>query len=47
MRSQQDFVFHRDFNYDYPIISHAQGIYLYAEDGKNIWMPLVELLRSI
>ncbi|WP_108669170.1 aspartate aminotransferase family protein [Peribacillus acanthi] len=31
----EDYVFHRDFTKQYPIITHGQGIYLYAEDGKR------------
>ncbi len=28
-------VFHRRLNYDYPVITHGKGIYLYDENGKR------------
>lgn len=30
-----DYVFHRDFNKQYPIITHANGVYLFDEIGKR------------
>jgi adenosylmethionine-8-amino-7-oxononanoate aminotransferase len=32
---KRDYVFHRDFNYRYPIISYAEGIYLFDKNGKR------------
>ena len=28
-------VFHRRLNYEYPVITHGKGIYLYDENGKR------------
>ena len=30
-----DYVFHRDFNMNYPIITHGEGCHLFTEDGES------------
>ncbi|MGG1675969.1 aspartate aminotransferase family protein [Neobacillus sp. NRS-1170] len=34
-RVKQDFVFHRDFKKEYPIITHGEGVYLFDDTGKK------------
>lgn len=31
----KDYVFHRDFSKQYPVITHAEGVYLYDEHGNR------------
>ncbi len=35
IKSKKDNIFHRRLDYDYPIITHGKGIYLYDESGKE------------
>ncbi|MCL1702460.1 aminotransferase class III-fold pyridoxal phosphate-dependent enzyme [Lysinibacillus sp. Bpr_S20] len=35
MLKDSDFVFHRDFNTNYPIITHGEGSFLFTEDGES------------
>ncbi|MDN3018871.1 aspartate aminotransferase family protein [Paenibacillus sp. BSR1-1] len=32
---KQDYVFHRDFKKEYPIITHGEGVYLFDDTGKK------------
>lgn len=34
-RLTNDYVFHRDFNKTYPLITHGEGVYLFDADGKR------------
>ncbi|MEH7331135.1 aspartate aminotransferase family protein [Neobacillus drentensis] len=34
-RVKQDYVFHRDFKKEYPIITHGEGVYLFDDNGKK------------